>query len=177
MRKIYFILIVIELFAMGCDKLHKLTQFPIDVSSNYTVPGVNDPLLITNAINVAVPPTATNSTAVFSSKNTESNLIESIKLKKLNLTSTNGVDLSFLNEVRLYIQTSTQPEVEIAYKTNIGDGIGTSLDLNTNDVELKEYLKSDSITLRAYIKADKIFPSTDLKINQQYLVDAKILGF
>ena len=84
-------------------------------------------------------------------------MIESVKLNMLRITLTEpqGQDFSFLQSVEVFISTEGMPEIRVAHKENIPN-YSTQLLLETDNVELKEYLKAKTITLRIAGRQDEI---------------------
>ena len=160
---------------VGCDAVDELTKFDIDYESSVTVPatiGINSPLVI------STPAITTNSSSTFENNNTRADLIESIKLKSmtLTLTSPNGEDFSFLENISLSISADGLSDKVIAGKTTISAS-AISIDLDVDDVELKEFLKKDKFTIKASATTDEVITSDHvIGVKSTFRVDAKIFG-
>ncbi|MCF8254667.1 MAG: hypothetical protein K9I36_08920 [Bacteroidia bacterium] len=163
-------------FSFACKKVDKLTKFNLNYEENVTIPsstGINLPF------NILSPDITTNSESSFSVNNTRKDLIESIKLTKLDLeiiSPSNG-NFNFLKSVDIYISADGLAETKIAYKENIPNNVGSKLSLDLTDTDLKEYIKKDKFSLKLVSVTDE-FIATDykIKISTSFFVDAKILG-
>lgn len=172
------ILATLVFFGIGftsCD-LDQYTQFDMDFYSSVTVPassGINLPF------NLFTPDVTTNSEATFGSNNTNKDLLEEVKLTKMtmNITSPNDQRFDFLKEIHIYIDADGLSEVEIAFKENIPETIGTTLELDVNGNDIQEYLKKDKFKLRVETVTDE-FVSDDVQIEvySKFNVNALILG-
>lgn len=160
----------------GCQKLDDLTKFDMNYNVAIVIPsqiGINIPLVI------ASPETNTNFEDSLSIKDSRKNLVESVKLKKMSLviTDPSGKSFSFMKSVSILISAQGLAEKEIAYKTDIDNSAGGSIDLLLNDVELKDYLLKDKFALKANTITDEIITqNVTIDIQSRFLVDAKILG-
>lgn len=170
-----WILLVIGLFA-SCKKKNKLTQFTMSYAQTVVIPsstGVNLPF------NIFTPDMTTNSESTFEVNNTRKDLIQEIKLTKLDLliTSPSNGNFQFLKSVEIYISASGLQEVMIAKKDNIPSDIGNYINLDCLNSDLKEYIKKDQFKLRLNTVTDQIITSDyEIALNSKFLVDAKILG-
>jgi hypothetical protein len=175
MKQISICLLVTSLLC-GCNKLHKLTQFNMDYDSDIVF---NAGLPINLPVNISTPDMATNSEQEFAVNDTRKDMIESIKLTqlKLNITSPSGKTFSFLKEVHLFISAPNLPEIEIANKLAIDDGVGSELLLTVFDLELQDYIKADKFVLKVNTTTDQILTSdVHVHVYSNFFVDAKILG-
>ncbi|MDB2606722.1 hypothetical protein N9Y48_02960 [Zobellia sp.] len=175
MRKFLLILTVFVAF-VSCDKLDDLTKFNIDYTAEVTIPsstGIDLPF------DLVTPDMETNSDSEFEVNDTRKDLIESIKLTKLQLviTSPENGDFSFLKSLDVYISAEGLDEILIASKDDVESNMGGILDMDLQDIDLKEYIKADSFNLRLDTVTDEVI-DTDYKIdvNSTFFVDAKILG-
>lgn len=171
----YLLMLIFCTVITGCSKLDELTKFNIDYDTEVTIPsstGINLPF------DIFTPDTETNSENKFESNDTRKDLIEEIKLTKLQLevTSPSGADFSFLESIEVYISAEGLDEIKIASKTDVSP-TSNLLDLEVVDVDLKEYIKKDSYSLRLNTVTDEAM-STDhtIDVKSTFFVDAKILG-
>ena len=174
MRK-YLTVFVLAFLFFSCDKIDELTKFNMDYDTQVTIPssaGINLPF------DVLTPNTETNSESKFESNDTRKDLVEEIKLIKLQLevTSPSDADFSFLESIEVFISAEGLDEIQIASKTDVPEA-SAILDLEVVDIDLKEYIKKDSYNLRLNTITDEAM-STDHTIDVQstFFVDAKILG-
>ncbi|AZQ60157.1 hypothetical protein EJ994_15610 [Maribacter sp. MJ134] len=175
LRHTLFTLFIVITF-YSCDKLDELTKFDIEYSQRATIPsstGVDLPF------DVFTPETETNSESEFEINDTRKDLIEEIKLTQLELViiSPDGADFSFLESISVFISADGLDEIQIASLAEVSDNTGTRLNLDTSDIDLKDYIKSDKFSLRLNTVTDELL-STDheLEVNSMFFVDAKILG-
>ncbi len=174
MKNKIFLMCLIALIAGGCKKADKLTQFYLDYHETVTIPassGINLPF------NIISPDVTTNSESSFEVHDTRKDLIQEIKLKTLMLTITSpsGSTFSFLKSVDLYISAPGLSEIKVASKENIPANVDNTLSLDINNIDLKEYIKSDKFTLRLNTVTDEIITSDQqIDIYSVFYVDAKL---
>lgn len=170
------ILILTVLFAISsCDKVDELTKFDIEYNSKVVIPastGIDLPF------NVFTPDMETNSESKFEINDTRKDLIEEIKLTELQLviTSPTDADFSFLNSIEVYISAEGLDEIKIAEK-EVEENVGSTLDVEVFDIDLKEYIKKDEFNLRLNTVTDEVINTDhEIDVNSTFFVDAKILG-
>jgi len=169
-------IILLFLLFVSCDKLHELTQFEMDYDTSVTI---NSTVGINIPFNIYTPEIPTNSSSVFEVNNTRKDLIEEIKLKKLSLLITFPEDqnFNFLNSIEVYISTNSLDEVKIAWAEDIPNDEIKEINLNVNEIDLKDYIKSDSIIMRTKTITDRLISTdTEVDIHSTFWVDARILG-
>src|SRR6478609_9463418 len=173
MKKQVALFLSISLAIAGCKDIDKLTQFNMEFNESVVIPsstGINLPF------NIMTPDVETNSASTFSTKKTRKDLVDEIKLTKLDLTVTSpsNANFNFLKSVTIYISASGLPEVKIASKETVPTNI-TTLQLDVVDVDLKEYIKADKFSLRLNTVTDELLAS-DYTVNTHstFFVKAKI---
>lgn len=172
MPKYIFILAVL---LSNCSKLDELTKFDVDYDTQVTIPsttGINLPF------DVLTPDTETNSESTFESNDTRKDLIEEIKLTKLQLfiSSPSDADFSFLESIDIFISADGLEELKIASKVEVPETV-SALDLEVSDADLKEYIKKDSYSLRLNTVTDEAMSQDhQVDVKSTFFVDAKILG-
>lgn len=171
------LLIIFALFtAQACKEIDKLTHFTMDYDETMVVSslvGINLPF------NLLTPAITTNSESTFEVNETRKDLVEQIVLRKLNLTITapSDGDFSFLKAATIYMSAEGLPEIAVASISDIPDSIGKSIDFETYNIDLREYIKKDAITLRMNTTTDKLILSDHtLQVHAEFFVDARILG-
>lgn len=165
------------LFIMSCEKFGKATvSFDMEFEQQIEIPSNSG---ISLPIDVITPEKETNAESTFAVEDTRKDLVEEILLKQatLTITSPEGQDFAFLNDLYLYLRADGLDEILIASAEDIPESIGNVLELNPEDKDFKEYIKKDEFTLRVKAVTDKI-TNRDVTINvyTEYLVDARILG-
>jgi len=169
-------LTLLILIASSCNKLEKLTQFQMQYTTSVVIPsstGINLP------INLFTPDIESNAESTFSLNNTRKDLIQEIKLTKLdlNISSPPNGNFGFLKSIAIFISAEGLSEIEIASKDNIPDNGGSFLSLDTKDVNLKEYITKDQFKLKLNTTTDQIINSDHhIDVQLTLFVDAKILG-
>ena len=176
MKKILFLALFAGVWLQGCKELDKLTQFEMDYSSSLTTPsstGIDLP------INFYSPDIESDSESAFAINDTRKELVEEIRLTRLDLTVTspsNG-DFSFLESIEIYLSADSLPEIKIAWKDRVPGDAGKLLELETSGDDLKEYIKKDDFSLRLHTVTDEILTSDhEIEIYSLFFVDAEILG-
>ena len=175
-KKIAFFLLIFIVSFVSCDKLDELTKFDMEYNQRVTIPsstGIDLPF------DVYTPETETNSESKFEVNDTRKDLIEEIKLTELELViiSPTDADFSFLNSIEVFISAEGLDEVKIASQPEVPENAGKTLNLETMDIDLKEYIKKDEFSLRLNTVTDELISSDhELQVNSTFFVDAKILG-
>lgn len=176
-QKIKTYAFITSLFFLGsCKKIDKLTQFTIPYDESVTIKSTTG---IGLPFDILTPDISTNSESTFALNNTRADLVQQIKLTKLTLTITSpsGGDFSFLKSIAIYISASGQPETKVAWNDSIPANPGKTIELQTTDTDLKNYIKQSSFTLRLNTVTDKLLTSDyKIDIHAEFFVDAKILG-
>ena len=170
------LLLVLVFSLFSCNAIKKLGQFYINYSTQAVFPA-NVPVNL--PITVYSPNLPTNSSQVFQSNNTSSNLIQSIKLNTLSLviTSPQGQTFSFLQNVSIYISSDSLPEVEIASKQNIPANVGDTLNLDVTGVDLENYIKASQIKFRVSGTTDQwLTTNVNVTANARFFVQANLLA-
>lgn len=161
---------------ISCDRLDELTMFNIDYTTNFTIQATT---LLGTPFDIVTPETTTNSEAEFENNNTNTDLVESIKLTELtlNLQTPESGDFDFLNDISIFINAEGQEERLIASRTNIPEDGSRVLQLDVEDTELREYIREESYTLRTETTTDQTIKSDhEIEIFTRFRVDAEILG-
>lgn len=162
--------------ALSCKKLDKLTQFNLTYTSDATI---SAGLASNLPFDVFTPDVTTQSESEFKGHNTAKNLVQSIKLKKMQLLVINPADrnLDFLKDIELYLAAEGEDEVRIAWKYNIPDTAGKEILLEPGLDELKRYLIKERYRIRLKVTTRKIM-NTDItvKLVSTFRVNANIMG-
>lgn len=135
--------------------------------------GLNLPL------NIPTPNISTNAESTLEMNNTHKDMVESVRLKTLQLTLTNPVngDFNFLKSIQIYMSADGLDEILVASLTDIPSNVGNTLTLAPIDVELMEYVLLDQVDLRVKTVTDELITTAhQINIHSVFRVDAKILG-
>jgi hypothetical protein len=175
MKRIMILFLMV--FALSqCDQLNELTKFDVDYNTSITISssdGINVPF------EIATPEITTNSESEFAMNDTRVDLVQEITLSHLTMviTSPANGNFDFLNAIEIYIDAEGLGEKKVAWKDDIPETIGDVLELETSDIDLKEYIKKDAFKLRVKTTTDKLISEdNDIEIQSVFRVDAKILG-
>lgn len=177
MKRVILPILLLSITAFtSCKKLKELTQFDINYNTETTIQaGVAAAL----PFDIFTPDVTTESQSEFQGHKTASNLIQSIKLKKiiLTITSPDGRQFDFLKDIEIYLSADGEEEVLIASKYDIPETTGNALQLDPGTAELKNYLIKDKYKLRLKVTTRKVI-NQDIKVNvgNTFKVDANILG-
>ena len=172
-------IILIGLFfgtAISCKKFDEKTQFDMTFVESVTVEssvGVDLPF------DIYTPERETNSEATFAVNDTRKDLIEEITINylRLELTSPDGSDFSFLESIDIYLAADGLGETLIAWSEDVGEESTEILDLIVTEADLKEFIKKDKFTLRVNTVTDEFLTSDhQIDILSSFHVDAKIFG-
>lgn len=160
----------------GCKKIDKLTKFNMEFNETVVIPastGINLPF------NILTPNVETNSESTFAVNNTRKDLINEIRLTKLDLriTAPSNGTFSFVKSLSIFLSADGLSETKIAWIENVSSNVGNVLNLDVSGADLKEYIKKDKFTLRLNTVTDELITS-DYQINVHaiYQVDAKLIS-
>ncbi len=169
-------LVVLLFTFIACDKLDELTMFDLDYTTNITIQSTS---ILNTPFDIVTPETTTNSQQEFENNNTNTDLVESVKLTQLtlNLETPASGDFDFLNDIAIYINADGLEERLIASRVSIPEDGSRTLELEVEDTELKAYIQGDTYTLRTETTTDQTIEADhEIEIYTKFRVDAKILG-
>lgn len=172
----FLIITGIVIFISSCETVDKFTQFTMDYNSQVTIQssvGIDVPVVL------KTPEIESNAESQFEVNDTRKDLVEEILLQESTLTISqpDDGDFSFLNDIELYINAEGLDEQLIASKENIPDDVGSELQLDINEVDLKNYIKKEEFTLNIKTVTDEVITEDHvIDIYSVFWVDAKILG-
>ena len=165
-----------DLFNEAVEGIGQFTQFEMEYNTSVTIPssaGINLPF------NVQTPPVETNTESEMSVNNTHKDLLEEVTLRSLILTvdqPSNG-DFSFLESIEVYITAEGLSEARIAYANDVPANQGATLELETTEQDLKDYIKAENFSLRIHTVTDEaILSDHEIGVATVFFVDAEILG-
>ena len=158
MKKIILGLAATTVLLASCTKLMQLASISVDIpySQQVTIPPVTGYSqtvgLPAGGVALDFPSVAfaTNSQQYISQYKTAANMIIDVDLKSLSFQILSPADqnFDFLDNVEVYMHSTTQPEVLIASQYSVPKG-QTTLDVTTNPlVNLKDYFVDDTIYFR-----------------------------
>ncbi|WP_100431597.1 hypothetical protein [Flavobacterium sp. 1] len=162
---------ILCLFAVSCSEVDKLLTFTI---SNETTFKINNGLSINTPFDVATPDVTTNSSAEFKNNNTDADLVKDVTLKEIKLSITSPADktFSFLKSVHMYISTTADDEIELAFLDNINSSANT-ISLTCTSQKLDKYIKASSYKIRTkVITKETVTQDIEVKANMKFKVTA-----
>ena len=177
MQKKTFLIASIALLvaAVGCSKIAELLTFSLNYTTKISVPpssSLNLPFdLFTTDI-------TTNSETEFSTRGTNKDHIDEVKLKTMRLAITSPSDqrFDFLSSVEVYMKADGLGELKIAESQAIPDNVGATLDLTVAANDLAPYVKKDKFTLRAKVVSKKATSrQINIDVTSSFDVKAKLL--
>ena len=174
MKKYLFLLLIIIPFLSGCEKINELTKIDFPFSQSLTIPA--NPI-VGIPITISTPGIEFDVDSLLKTYNFETKNIDKIILKNLKLTLSvpSDGDLSFIDDIEVYISASGLDKVKIASAENVGDV--STLDLKVVNANLKEYLLKDKFSLQFKAAADEpTVVEYKIKIDMTVTFDLKILG-
>lgn len=184
MKKLLRFTFIITLicYSFSCQKkeVDKLTEFDIDYSTNLTIPSSSITVTTpTTTVEFTTPNVPTQQAAKFSAAGTTQSLISEIKMTRFNITATTTgtttANLDYLKSVTIYIKAAGVGETMIASKSDIPTGL-TSVALDVQDVNIKEYIFKDNIQFRVLAIFDAASASNQtLKMDETVRVSAKLI--
>ncbi|MFA9390689.1 MAG: hypothetical protein ACERKD_12825 [Prolixibacteraceae bacterium] len=188
MNKLVFVILAVML-STSCkkviDAVDEFTKFNMPYETTVTIPGIANSFISdgTNIpktpISLDIPGFATNSSEYFANNKTSSELVENITLTDATLTLIlpEGKDFSFLSSLEIYLSAEGLDEIMIAWNDSISNDIGNELTLETTENNLKAYIMKDTIAFKIDAVVQKFIGiDYEVKLNTNFLIDAKILG-
>lgn len=165
------IIAFISLFITSCNEVDKLLTFTISDQASFTI---NSGLPFDTPFEAPTPDVTSNSTTEFENNNTKTDLVKDVKLQKLKLSITTPPDktFSFLKSVHMYISTTPDDEIELAFLDNINVTSNT-IDLTCTPQKLDKYIKASSYKIRTkVITKETLTKETTVKANMEFKVTA-----
>jgi hypothetical protein len=170
MRLSGLLTIVFLSFLSYCSEVEDLLTFEIADQTEFTVESTS-PLNL--PIEIATPSVTTNSNQKFENNNTRADLVKDVKLTELKLTiMTPNKNFSFMKSVEIFISTGQGTEVKLAWLDEFPT-TATSVNLNTSNAKLDEYVKAESYNLRTRVVTDEsLSQPVDIKVDLKFIVTA-----
>ncbi len=164
-----FLLVVV----FSCKEIDKLLTFEMENSQTIKL----DSGFPLNSSVVSLPvDITTNSEDEFKNNNTQAEFVKDITLKEFKLTITDppSQDFSFLKNAYVYIALpDNTEEVLLAYREDIPDTIGNTMELTSTNVKLDKYVKAPSFKIRTATTFDKSVTSAiTLQADMKFKVTA-----
>jgi len=176
MKKLFIIFFSFILFFSSCKKVDKTVSFDVSYQTDFII-DASIPLHTETTLNV--DPVSTNISDVLDSKDSSVDLINQMKLTKIKLTITNPAtqNFDFLSDSELYLKASGLPNIRIAWKNNMTNNLGNSIELILLSDDIKSYLKEDNVTFSLKIIKDEV-TTQDVNIQADIFikVEADLLG-
>ncbi|WP_010520851.1 hypothetical protein [Aquimarina agarivorans] len=172
------LLLVVGLLSFSCEEvLDRFTKFEINNESSFTIAATT---LIDTPVALNTPEIESNENNEFSNNNSRKDLIESAKIRRMELAIESPAEgsFNFLNEIELFINAEGLEETRIASKFDIENTDSKTLMLDVDsDTELSQYLKKDKYSIRVRAVTDQtINEDYEIKVNSKFFIDAEVLG-
>ncbi|MBA3665375.1 MAG: hypothetical protein H0W61_14355 [Bacteroidetes bacterium] len=132
------------------EKVDELTEFDISYSNNISVP--SQTMSMNVPVDFTTPDVPTQSVSKFSEHKTTEDLVSEIKFTKMRVSVSSG-NLDFLKSLSVYVKASGVGEQLIATKNPIPTGL-TTLDLDLQDVNIKNFIIQPNIQFRVTVTID-----------------------
>ncbi len=184
MKKVLSLSFIITLFfcSLSCKKkeVDKLTEFDIEYTTNLSIPSSSITVTTpTTSVEFTTPNVPTQQATKLSEAGTSQSLINEIKMTRFNITAigtgTTTAYLDYLKTVTIYIKAAGVGETMIASKSDIPTGL-TSVSLDMQDVNIKEYIFKDNIQFKVLAIFDASSASNQtIKMDETIHVSAKLL--
>lgn len=172
MKKFLFSMLILVPFLSSCDALSELTKIPLPFEQSITIPAIP----AKGSTSIETPDIETGIDSVLNEAGISTDLIEGITLSKMEFAlSSSSDDLSFLDDVDIYISTSGKDDVKIATATNVGDV--STLKFTVLDVDIKDFIMGDKFKLKVDIKTDEaLLAQKEVDIKMEFILDLKVMG-
>jgi hypothetical protein len=162
MKNSFYFLVGILITLSACSKLDELLTFTITNQADIVLPaqtGINIPFVVNT------PSISTSSESAFRNNNTRADLVKNVNLQSLslNITSPAGQTFQPLRDIEIYILAEGLPATLMAYKYDIPQDIGSTLQLDTTQENLDDYIKKSSYSIRTDVVTRQFF-SQDITI-------------
>lgn len=174
MKKLFLTLILIATVFCSCEELGKLTQFTLPLSTKVTVPKV----LVAGALDISTPVIVTKIDSFMIKNNIEESSIQKITLKSLDLKVNTpiGANFNFLKTINIYLVDGAT-KVKVASLSPVPENASTSISLNVESVDLKQYILKDSFVLKFEVESDATTSTeTEVEVSPKFAIDLKVLG-
>ncbi|MBN2766160.1 MAG: hypothetical protein JXR27_07265 [Paludibacteraceae bacterium] len=172
MKKIFWSVLLIIPFFTGCDMLGELTKIPLPFSQSITIPATG----LGASTTIETPEIETGIDSVLNDAGISSDFIEEVTLSKMEFSmSSSSDDLSFLDEVTIYISSPGKDDMKIASAKDV-DNV-SNLKFDVQDVDIKSFILGESFKLKIDIKTDELISEEkEIDINMEFIMDLKVLG-
>ncbi len=126
----------------------------------------------TTTADYITPEIDTKSAELIKDAKSTADLISEIKMTRLTVTCDDGTsNLDYVNTIKIYIRSASNPEVLLMEKANIPAGAYT-VNMDLKDVNIKNYVFEDKIQFRTALT----FKTTTTIDDQKLRMDASLLG-
>ena len=168
---LFTVISILFLTIVSCSQVDDLLTFTITNEASFDIKSGS---IINSPIEVATPDVTSSATKEFENNNTNKNLVKDVKLQELTLSITNPTDknFSFLKSVHLYISTTADDEIELAYQDEI-NSTSNVINLICTTEKLDQYIKAPSYKIRTkVITKETLTKDITVKANMKFKVTA-----
>lgn len=139
----------------SCQKIKEGIEFGFNIKGTFPVP----PQLPANVpYNLPTIPISHNISQEFADNGTNKDHIKDIKIESLKLTVEEpvGEDMSFLKDIEISLEKDGVGTKVVAWKYDVPDAVGQTLDLEVTSDALDDYLKSDNFEMNVKVTTDEV---------------------
>ena len=94
-----------------------------------------------------------------------------LSLFQMEVTAPDEGDLSWIDELELYVEAPDLPRVRIAYQDTFPEGVMV-VDFNYEDVDLRDYVLSEALTLTTTSRGNR--PEVDHTLTIRFALDVEV---
>ncbi len=162
---------IFGLVLLGCEDVEDLLTFSVN---DRAMIRIESAVPLGLPLDIITPEVTTNSQKEYENNNTRADLVKDVKLQELKLTITapSGKTFSFLKDIRIFISTTPENEIELASAENITSSTQVIQLVPTQD-KLDVYAKGSSYKLRTQVTTDEaLTESVDVQVDMKFRVTA-----
>lgn len=170
MKKQLLVLLIVIPLLSGCDLLGELTKFSLPFSETISIP--QTPVAVVD-VNITTPDITTGIDSVLDSLKIDAELIESVSLKSMQFTIKTPAtsDLSFFDDVDIFISSAGKTDIKIASAVNIANV--STIDFTTEPTDLKDFVLGEKFALKLVGKTDEIVTQAS-EVEVKFIFDVKL---
>ncbi|MDJ0364063.1 hypothetical protein QMK33_02780 [Hymenobacter sp. H14-R3] len=174
--KIWWLLPLLLLGAIGCKKLLGMLTFNVNDATNFTIPATGP--LTNTVLTLPAIAVASNSTSTYASNKTTANYVQDVTLDQLTLTVTDPStqNFDFLKSISLYIDTdaSGNSKTLLASLSPVPTG-QTTIRLTPSGNKFDLYLRTNTYTLFTTAELAQPLPqATNVRADARFFVKANV---
>jgi len=178
MKKILFISLVLSFLSFtACEETNLVINFNLNQADIAFTLSADDVVNSNGEPIEVITPAQSTLTGDMADYADKLEKVESAKLSTLrvSIVSPTSQKFSFVNEVKFYITGTGIPETLVGSKSNI-DATASSVELDINDVELVQFIRSGEVSARVVFTTDEgVDQDCDMISQMTYAITANAL--